>query len=239
MVSLTELRARFDAGNELHKRVVTGVVIAAVSLIVLLLGGAFFTGFILLCAMLMIMEWQALTIAEPRKIRLFGYAYVLFPCLSLLMLRTLVFPDLADLEAETSPLPVLHLICIVIATDIGAYVVGKAFGRHRMAPRISPGKTWEGLAGGVIAAGLVSMSFAPFLQFPQSTRTALLLGMVLALVAQAGDLFESWIKRRAGVKDSGQLLPGHGGILDRVDGISFAAPVYLFTAILGGGVSLT
>lgn len=239
MVSLTELRSRFDAGNELHKRIATGVVLAVVAFLVLLTGGAFFAGFILLCAMLMILEWSELTKNESRRFQLAGFAYVLLPCLSLLMLRNIVFPDMADLEAETSVLPVLHLICIVVATDVGAFAAGKTLGRHKLAPSISPGKTWEGLAGGVLAAALVSMSFSPFLIFPHTNLGALLLGVVLAVISQAGDLFESWIKRRAGVKDSGTLLPGHGGILDRVDGLSFAAPVYLFTAILGGGVSLT
>jgi phosphatidate cytidylyltransferase len=239
MVLLTEWRQRFDADNELHKRVATGIVLALVSFLVLLLGGAFFAGFVLLCAMLMILEWQALTQQESRRFRLAGFVYVLLPCLSLLMLRNLVFPDEAELEAETNILPVLHLICIVVATDVGAFAAGKTFGRHKLAPSISPGKTWEGLAGGVLAAAVVSWSFSPFLVFPHTQLGALLLGMVLAVISQAGDLFESWIKRRAGVKDSGSLLPGHGGILDRVDGLSFAAPVYLFTAILGGGVSLT
>jgi phosphatidate cytidylyltransferase len=239
MVSLTELRSRFDAGNELHKRIATGVVLAFVALLVLVTGGAFFAGFILLCAMLMILEWNELTKDESRRFQLAGFAYVLLPCLSLLMLRNIVFPDIADMEAETSVLPILHLICIVVATDVGAFAAGKTLGRHKLAPSISPGKTWEGLAGGVLAAALVSLSFSPFLIFPRTNLGALLLGIVLALVSQAGDLFESWIKRRAGVKDSGTLLPGHGGILDRVDGLSFAAPLYLFTAILGGGVSLT
>ncbi|MBY0355702.1 MAG: phosphatidate cytidylyltransferase [Rickettsiales bacterium] len=239
MASLSEIWSRFDAGNELHKRILTGTVLAFSVLILLLLGGPFFAGLILLCAMLMIQEWNELTQNESRRFQLAGYAYVLLPCLSLLMLRTLVFPDFAELEAETSPLPVLHLLCIVIATDVGAFAAGRILGRHKIAPAISPSKTWEGLAGGVLAAGIISMSFAPFLVFPTSTLSALLLGVVLAIISQTGDFFESWLKRRAGVKDSGHLLPGHGGILDRVDGLTFAAPFYLFTAILGGGISLT
>ncbi len=239
MVSLSDLRARFDAGNELHKRIATGTVLAVAALALILIGGAFFVGFVLLCCMLMILEWMELTKNEGPRLRLAGFGYVLLPCLSLIMLRSIVFPDFAELQAETSPLPVLHLICIIVATDVGAFAAGKTLGRHRLAPAISPGKTWEGLAGGVLAAGLVSLSFAPFLLFPHSSMGALLLGMVLAVIAQAGDLFESWLKRRAGVKDSGTLLPGHGGILDRVDGIAFTAPVYLFTAILSGGIPLT
>ena len=239
MVTLAELRARYDAGNELHKRIATGSVVALMALVLLLAGGAFFVAFVLLCAMLMILEWMELTKNDDRRLRLFGFAYVLLPCLSLIMLRSIVFPDLAELEAETNSLPVLHLICIVVATDVGAFAAGKTFGKHKLAPSISPGKTWEGLGGGVLAASIVSMSFAPFVMFPSSSMGCILLGGVLAVIAQAGDLFESWVKRRAGVKDSGKLLPGHGGILDRTDGFVFAAPVYLFTAILGGGVSLT
>jgi phosphatidate cytidylyltransferase len=110
------------------------------------------------------------------------------------------------------------------ATDIGAYFVGRRLGQRQLAPAISPGKTLEGLFGGIVAAALIGGTwvFAAVLGEP-----LLLLAPLFAVAAQAGDLFESAIKRRAGVKDSGTWLPGHGGVLDRLDGL---VPVAVLTA---------
>lgn len=112
---------------------------------------------------------------------------------------------------------VLWLLAVVAATDTLAYAAGRTVGGPRLAPAISPGKTWAGLAGGVGGAALVGAAAGPLLGW--AWPAAGLLGAALALVAQAGDLLESWLKRRVGVKDSGDLLPGHGGILDRIDGL--------------------
>jgi len=113
--------------------------------------------------------------------------------------------------------PLLWLLAVVAATDTAAYAFGRTIGGARLAPRISPGKTWAGLLGGVATAAIVGGCAGPFLGWPWAPAGALAAG--LALVAQGGDLFESWLKRCAGVKDSGALLPGHGGILDRIDGL--------------------
>ena len=117
-----------------------------------------------------------------------------------------------------------YLVALVIATDIGAYFTGRAFGGPKIARRISPSKTWSGLVGGMLAAGLVALvpayAFAHGMKLDLSTLVAtFLLGMTAAVVAQVGDFFESWMKRRAGVKDSSGLIPGHGGLLDRIDGL--------------------
>jgi len=111
----------------------------------------------------------------------------------------------------------------VWAADIGAYVVGSSIGRRKIVPRVSPGKTWEGTIAGFILAGLVVVLWnRPFAGLPLwAVVTAILIGPV----AFAGDLLESWVKRRAGVKDSGTLLPGHGGVLDRIDSLVAAAPL--------------
>lgn len=120
---------------------------------------------------------------------------------------------------------VLLVVCVAL-TDVGGYFFGKAFGKHKLAPVVSPGKTWEGLAGGLVMqliplGGLLyfSGSAQPLWKYP-------VLLCVVALVSVIGDLFESMIKRHRGIKDSGQLLPGHGGVLDRIDGYLSAAPVY-------------
>ncbi len=112
---------------------------------------------------------------------------------------------------------VVWVLTIVWATDIFAYFAGRAIGGPKIAPKISPKKTWAGLVGGVIGAMVVGWYVARWAHFPATLFASLSGG--LAVLSQAGDFFESWLKRRVGVKDSGTLLPGHGGIMDRVDGL--------------------
>ena len=116
----------------------------------------------------------------------------------------------------------LWAMALVWACDIGAYAAGRTIGGPKLAPRISPAKTWAGLGGGVLLATLLAVAMHVSLTLPIRLVIAT---PFLAVLAQAGDLFESWLKRRAGVKDSGNILPGHGGILDRIDGIVPVAPV--------------
>lgn len=121
------------------------------------------------------------------------------------------------------------ILAIVFAGDISALYVGSAFGRHKLSPAVSPGKTVEGSLGGLVAnlsvGGLIKLFFLPALTWPQTILFCLLIGAA----GQFGDLFESAMKRSSQVKDSGGLLPGHGGILDRIDALLFAAPIaYLF-----------
>ena len=129
---------------------------------------------------------------------------------------------------------ILWLIAVVWATDVGAYVAGRSIGGPRLAPGISPGKTWAGLVGGALAAAVAGFAAAVVLGMGTVDLAGLaritLVGAVLAVVAQVGDLFESHLKRRAGAKDSSNLIPGHGGVLDRIDGLLAAA------LALGGAV---
>jgi phosphatidate cytidylyltransferase len=141
-----------------------------------------------------------------------GVVYLGLPALALLDLRNV---------PASGPALLLWLFLVVWTTDIAAYLVGRAIGGPKLAPRISPGKTWAGLAGGVTGAALVGAVTAGTLG--GIPWLGALLGGFLALVAQAGDLFESHLKREAGVKDSGTLIPGHGGALDRLDGLLFVA----------------
>jgi phosphatidate cytidylyltransferase len=122
---------------------------------------------------------------------------------------------------------VLLLCLLVWAADIGAYIAGKLYGRIKLAPAISPGKTLEGLAGGLIAAGIV-VYIAAFYFNSMPVAMLVMLGMVTAALSVIGDLFESLMKRMAEVKDSGSLLPGHGGVLDRIDSMTIAAPLFAF-----------
>jgi phosphatidate cytidylyltransferase len=118
---------------------------------------------------------------------------------------------------------VFTILLTVFADDTAAFFVGRAIGRHRLAPAISPGKSWEGFVGGTCAAVAVAF-FALYEQNVVTTGESLVLGLVIALAATMGDLFESAVKRDLGVKDSGSLLAGHGGVLDRVDSLLWAGP---------------
>jgi phosphatidate cytidylyltransferase len=122
------------------------------------------------------------------------------------------------------PLLLIFLFCVVWTGDVAALYIGRNFGRHKLAPEISPNKTWEGSAASVVGSLLVAAALVYTLHFSSPHGKWLGLAVVLNVVAQAGDLVESAIKRGAGVKDSGAMLPGHGGILDRIDALLLAAP---------------
>lgn len=143
-----------------------------------------------------------------------GLAYLVLPALALIWLR--------DLPAGA--FLVLWLLLVIWSVDIGAYAAGRTFGGPRLAPRISPGKTWSGLAGGIAAGGVVAALAGTMLKLG-TVPGLLVLGGALAILGQIGDLAESAFKRRFGAKDSGRLIPGHGGVLDRLDGLLAIAPV--------------
>jgi phosphatidate cytidylyltransferase len=130
---------------------------------------------------------------------------------------------------------VLLLFAIVWATDIAGYFVGRAIGGPKLAPRLSPGKTWAGAIGGAAAAVLASIGLLAFWDLG-GVLTAVLLGLGLSIASQAGDLFESWIKRRFGAKDAGRLIPGHGGVMDRLDGFWAAVVVAALIGVARGGL---
>ena len=120
-------------------------------------------------------------------------------------------------------------LALVWATDIGAYFAGRTIGGPKLWPAVSPNKTWAGLIGGVAAASLFGAAMHGWAGLPLRLTLAT---PVLAVLAQGGDLYESWLKRRAGVKDSGKLLPGHGGVMDRLDGLVPVAPLAALLAVL-------
>ena len=151
-----------------------------------------------------------------RSVRLaLGIVYVCLPVMALLYLREQT-PDSYGLMLA------FWALALVWATDIGAYFAGRSIGGPRLAPRISPSKTWAGLGGGVLAALVIAFLLHRFGNLPIQLAAA---SGLLAVAAQLGDLLESAMKRRAGVKDSGMLLPGHGGVLDRLDGVAAVAPL--------------
>ena len=213
------------AWEGLKARLVSAIILFAVAFICVGAGGIFFSSLVLLAAVIAMREWEMLTESQMLLLRLIGYPYIILPCACMLWLRSITLPN----EGDAAGLAItVGLILVISATDIAAYFTGKRFGRHKLAPAISPNKTIEGLAGGVIAAALIALMVSPYIHIPHSPFAGLWVGPLLALLAQAGDLFKSWIKRKAGVKDTGTLIPGHGGVLDRIDGYMFTTPLLAF-----------
>ena len=138
------------------------------------------------------------------------------------------------LDLERGAEWILFALILVWAADIGAFFIGRKFGRLRLAPTVSPGKTWEGVIGGMVASALVAVLGAWWFGRTFSITIAQFLPMCLAVVAFSivGDLTESLLKRFAGVKDSGSLFPGHGGVMDRIDSVTGAAPILLIGLIM-------
>ncbi|MFK8019510.1 MAG: phosphatidate cytidylyltransferase [Pseudomonadales bacterium] len=132
---------------------------------------------------------------------------------------------------------VLYLVALVAAADIGAYFFGKALGEKKMVPRVSPGKSWAGLFGGLFCSILLAAGTAYFFSIPLAMTQWLMISALVALSSVVGDLLESMLKRQCGVKDSSNILPGHGGVLDRLDGWTAAAPVFAL-CLLSVGWSL-
>jgi phosphatidate cytidylyltransferase len=132
--------------------------------------------------------------------------------------------QVADSRFARGPEILLWLLLIVFAADIGAFFAGRSFGRHKLAPKVSPGKTWEGAVGGLATVAVVAAACALRLRVPVVSGIAF--GCAVGLFSIVGDLTESMFKRAAGLKDSGALLPGHGGMLDRIDSVTAAAPLY-------------
>jgi phosphatidate cytidylyltransferase len=207
--------------NELLVRTLTGILLIAAALAAAAVGGTVFAVFVAAVATAMFYEWTRLVRGWGALWYGSGFFYAVLPAIALLWVR----------ERDAHGLELLVWVFLMTwSTDIGAYLVGRAFGKRKLAPSISPGKTVEGLCGGIAAASLIGGAWvlAMGLGIP-----LLALAPLFAIIAQVGDLFESSMKRRAGVKDSGSWLPGHGGVLDRLDGL---VPVAVLTALaqLGG-----
>ena len=189
----------------------SAIILFAIAGTALWFGGLAFGLLLLVGGALMLVEWfvlvRAMTLSSGTKAML----NILGPVLTLGAMAGLWF--IRDHLGMTAALWVFGMVW---ATDIGAYFAGRAFGGARLAPKISPSKTWSGLIGGMVAALIASATIgdrAGIIGVP------LWIGLFMGLLAQMGDLAQSWMKRRAGVKDSGKLIPGHGGLFDRVDGI--------------------
>jgi phosphatidate cytidylyltransferase len=176
-----------------------------------------------IAAPIMVLEWARLTRGAP-LLRLLAWAYGLAALVALLWLRH---------QPVHGRETIVWVLACIWATDIGAYFVGRAAGGAKLAPAISPGKTWSGLVGGIAWAAVASAAVGYAFGLGETVSLAII-GALLAIVGQGGDLIESAAKRRAGMKDSGRLIPGHGGLLDRIDGL-IAVLVAVAAARLAAG----
>ena len=207
--------------SDLMVRAGSALIMFAIAGTALWFGGLAFGLLLLVGGALVLVEWFALVRAMSLGSGAKTGLSILGPILVAGAMAGLWF--IRDQLGVTAALWVFGMVW---ATDIGAYFAGRAFGGARLAPKISPSKTWSGLIGGMIAALIASATIgdrAGIVGLP------LWIGLFMGLLAQLGDLAQSWMKRRAGVKDSGKLIPGHGGLFDRVDGV---LPVALLLGVL-------
>ena len=217
--------------SDLGVRTLSGIAMMLIASVAILFGGWVFRAFVAIVAIGLLREWFRLI----WKLRPDGVGRLLWSLGGILYIG-IATATLAALREISELYLVLAVIGIVIATDTGAYFAGRTFGGPKIAPKISPSKTWSGLGGGMVAAAILASAVGS--QFEGFAIWQPFVGAGLAIVAQAGDFFESWMKRRAGVKDSGSLLPGHGGLLDRADGllaVLFAVAVLLTAVHLDAG----
>ncbi|MFQ5764869.1 MAG: phosphatidate cytidylyltransferase [Rhodospirillales bacterium] len=216
------------AADGLAARVGSAVVLVPVVLAAVHLGTPVFDGLVGIAALVLAWEWNRLCGGRLGWLAV-GFLAIALPCVSLLYLR-------GDPAAGAETL--FWLLAVVWSADTGAFAFGRLIGGPRLAPVISPNKTWSGLIGGIASAGAMGGA------------TALVLGLdgVMALagwsaaigaISQGGDLTESWVKRHFGVKDTGNIVPGHGGLLDRVDGLLAAAIAVAVVTAAGKGSILT
>jgi len=208
--------------SEFVTRGLTALALVVLAVMAGVVGGNYFAIFVAAAATAMFYEWTRIVRGWGVAWNVAGFFYALIPAVSLLWIR-----ERAEVDGDPIGLALLLWTFVVTwSVDIGAYLAGRRFGTRKLAPAISPGKTWEGLYGGIAAATLIGGISVAYFGLPLVLIAA---APVFAAAAQAGDLFESWMKRRAGVKDSGDWLPGHGGVLDRLDGLVVVATL---TALL-------
>jgi phosphatidate cytidylyltransferase len=271
-ISLTGSDALADAetpkkNSDLPVRLASAVVMVAIAGTALWLGGWWWIGFVAAIGCGVVFEWYKLAKALSGNVMKFIIWLVLGAIYIAVGIGTLI-RSRVDIDRLLSPpepdglvdlwsyptlyemWPVLTLVLAVVAVDAGAYFAGRAIGGPKIAPKISPSKTWAGLVGGVLTTWIALVAlywifvtyvefcdFAPLCEFSVSRVLGLLIAAtIIGVVAQAGDFFQSWMKRKAGVKDSGNLIPGHGGLFDRVDGLLAVSFVVGITQLIAVAV---
>lgn len=222
------LKKNISHDNELRTRIYSGSIFGIIFLIIIIAGGIVYNTAMMICSVVMFQEW--LNIIQPLKSEdqekykywlISGVFYVVMPVSSIISIRSISYG--ANI--------ILWYFMIIWTTDCGAYFIGKKFGGKKLAPSISPGKTLSGSIGALVSSGLISILLYPMISNSVLSKFGvngcLFLALLISFVSQVSDLFESWIKRKFNVKDSSNFIPGHGGIMDRLDSLTFSAPLLL------------
>ncbi len=215
--------------RELRLRTLSALVLGPLALLAVWAGGLVFVALIALSAVLLAAEWLGLTaqvMSVPGRLGMLAAGVPYLGCAAVALVWLRGRPDVGLRDT-------LFLIAAVWGSDIGAFAIGRLVGGPRMAPAISPGKTWSGAVGGLVAAAIAGVVVV-WWSGDVVEAGVVIAALALAVAAQCGDLLESAIKRALGVKDSGGLIPGHGGVLDRLDGMLIAAPVAAVLAMAAG-----
>jgi len=209
--------------SNLMLRVASAAVLAPVAVLAAYLGGWSFTAFWALAALAVLWEWTTLVKGPIWVVAGVVYAAAM-----------LAAPVLLRADSELGLLAIVLLFAIVWTTDVLGYFAGRAFGGPKLLPAVSPKKTWSGAIAGTLGAIIIAIIAAGF--FGSFNRTAIaVIALILSIASQLGDLLESWIKRQFGAKDAGSLIPGHGGVMDRLDGFWAAALVGCLIGLARGG----
>lgn len=178
-----------------------------------------------------------IVLAFPRGQNVWGTSQVIRGAMGALVLVPLFVATQFLFSLEKGGCWLLYILVLVASGDIGAYFSGTKWGRHKIIPKVSPGKSYEGLVGAVVSAALVSLLVSFMLPLEAVARFTFIVMSVTTVIASVlGDFFESAMKRNRGVKDSSQILPGHGGVLDRIDSLTVAVPIFTLGAFLLGWV---
>lgn len=202
-------------------RLISACILAPLVLLAINASGLYFISLVLAAAIVMGGEWFYITEKKSNAWKISGAIYILLASISLLWIiqQDYILNGTVRLNGVNT---VISIFVLVWANDIGGYIFGKLLGGKKLAPQISPNKTWFGFFGGM----LCSIAISPIL------AESMITGALVAVLASVGDLIESWAKRRCDVKDSGKLIPGHGGLLDRLDGVLLVAILVAFGAAL-------
>lgn len=198
--------------SSLGPRIVSAAVLAPAVLAIVYFGGWPFNALVGVMALILAAEWARMVDKRIPWMAL-GVVYIAFTCWALWRLR---------LDPEWGRMSLFWLLAVVWGADTGGFVFGMTLRGPKLAPAISPNKTWSGFVGGTLTAALGGWAVVAYMKGGAGLEIALY-SAAIGIASQVGDLFESWIKRRFGVKDSGAIIPGHGGLFDRVDGLVAAA----------------
>jgi len=201
--------------HKLIQRSITGVALIAIFLVAFLFFPPYILSFLLFGALLAVLFFEYPKLINYKK----WYFWALMPLYPVLPFLLLILLN----QNQFYRVLILFLFGIVSLHDTGSYIVGKLFGQHKIAPKVSPGKTWEGFIGGYVVTSLVILIMRWYLNISTPIFIILVIILAICFISFLGDLFESLIKRKAQLKDSSSLLPGHGGFLDRLDGVLFVS----------------